>query len=101
MHDHLGGGLLPVEEAELDLARDAIPGRLGATTLTAQSNPHAAEAPMKEVTCMCGWQIRGTADEVVAAIQEHGEQTHGRRPSREEILAIAVDLGPAGDAAPS
>jgi predicted small metal-binding protein len=56
---------------------------------------------MKEVTCMCGWQTRGTADEVVAAIQEHGERTHGRRPSREEILAIAVDLGPAGDAAPS
>ena len=49
---------------------------------------------MKEVTCMCGWQTRGTADEVVAAIQEHGEHAHGRRPSREEILALAVDLTP-------
>jgi predicted small metal-binding protein len=54
---------------------------------------------LKEVTCMCGWQTRGTEGEVVAAIQEHGEQVHGRRPSREEILALAVDLaGPAGDA---
>jgi predicted small metal-binding protein len=47
---------------------------------------------LKEVTCMCGWQTRGTEDEVVEAIQRHGEETHGRRPSREEILALAVDL---------
>jgi predicted small metal-binding protein len=54
---------------------------------------------MKEVTCMCGWQTRGTADEVVAAIQQHGEEAHGNRPTREEILALAVDLGDAaGDA---
>lgn len=52
---------------------------------------------LKEVTCMCGWQTRGTEDEVVAAIQQHGEEVHGRRPSREEILALAVDLGPAAD----
>jgi predicted small metal-binding protein len=54
---------------------------------------------LKEVTCMCGWQTRGTEDEVVEAIQRHGEEVHGARPSREEILALAVDLaGPAGDA---
>ncbi|MEX2204301.1 MAG: DUF1059 domain-containing protein [Actinomycetota bacterium] len=54
---------------------------------------------LKEVTCMCGWQTRGTEDEVVAAIQDHGDEVHGRRPSREEILALAVDLaGPAEDA---
>ena len=53
---------------------------------------------LKEVTCMCGWQTRGTEDEVVIAIQDHGEAVHGRRPPREEILALAVDLGPAGDA---
>jgi hypothetical protein len=53
---------------------------------------------MKEVTCMCGWQARGTDDEVVTAIQDHGQAVHGRRPSREEILALAVDLGdPGGD----
>jgi predicted small metal-binding protein len=48
---------------------------------------------------MCGWQVRGTEDEVVAAIQDHGERVHGRRPSREEVIALAVDVGlPAGDA---
>lgn len=56
------------------------------------------EDAVKEVTCMCGWQARGTDDEVVLAIQDHGEQVHGRRPSREEILELAVDLGDAGDA---
>lgn len=40
--------------------------------------------------CMCGWQTRGTEDEVVMAIQDHGEEAHGRRPSRDEILALAV-----------
>lgn len=54
---------------------------------------------MKEVTCLCGWQTRGSDDEIVAAIQNHGESAHGRRPSREEILAQAVELGgPSGDA---
>ena len=54
---------------------------------------------LKEVTCMCGWQTRGTEDEVVEAIQAHGEAAHGNRPTREEILALAVDLaGPATDA---
>lgn len=54
---------------------------------------------LKEVTCMCGWQTRGTEDEVVQAIQQHGEEVHGQRPTREEILALAVDLaGPAEDA---
>jgi predicted small metal-binding protein len=48
---------------------------------------------------MCGWQTRGTEDEVVEAIQQHGEEVHGARPSREEILALAVDLaGPGEDA---
>jgi predicted small metal-binding protein len=56
---------------------------------------------MKEVTCMCGWQARGIEDEAVAAIQDHGEQVHGRRPSREEILSLAIDLGDtAGGAGP-
>jgi predicted small metal-binding protein len=54
---------------------------------------------MKEVTCLCGWQTRGSDDEIVAAIQEHGESVHGRRPTREEVLAQAVDLGgPSEDA---
>lgn len=47
---------------------------------------------MKEVTCMCGWQCRGTDDEVVAQVQAHGREAHGTESTREEILAIAVEV---------
>ena len=57
----------------------------------------AVKIELKEVTCMCGWQTRGTDDEIVAAIQEHGEIEHGRRPSREEILELAVVVGTPAD----
>ena len=47
---------------------------------------------MKEATCQCGWQTRGTEDEVVAAVQEHGRTAHGIETTREEVLAIAKDV---------
>jgi predicted small metal-binding protein len=47
---------------------------------------------MKEVTCLCGWQCRGTEDEVVEQVQVHGREEHGIESTREEILAIAVDV---------
>ncbi len=54
---------------------------------------------MKEVTCLCGWQCRGTEDEVVEQVIHHGLEVHGIESTREEILAIAVDVAaPAGSA---
>ena len=50
------------------------------------------EMSVKEVTCMCGWQCRGTDDEVVAQVQAHGREAHGTESTREEILAIAVEV---------
>lgn len=47
---------------------------------------------MKEVTCLCGWQCRGTEDEVVEQVMAHGREAHGIESTREEILAIAVDV---------
>lgn len=47
---------------------------------------------MKEVTCLCGWQVRGTEDEVVEQVIRHGREAHGLESTREEILAIAVDV---------
>jgi predicted small metal-binding protein len=47
---------------------------------------------MKEVTCLCGWQCRGTDDEVVEQVQAHGVEAHGVAATREEILAIAVAI---------
>jgi predicted small metal-binding protein len=55
---------------------------------------------MIEVTCMCGFQARGTEDEVIDAIQAHGSSEHGAMSSREQILAMATpvpsDVGDAG-----
>ena len=41
---------------------------------------------------MCGWQCRGTEDEVVAQVLAHGREAHGTESTREEILAIAVEV---------
>lgn len=42
------------------------------------------------VRCACGWETRGTEDEVVAATAAHGELRHNMRATREQILAMAV-----------
>jgi predicted small metal-binding protein len=47
---------------------------------------------MKEVTCLCGWQCRGTEDEIVEQVIVHGRDVHGVESTRDEILAIAVDV---------
>ena len=47
---------------------------------------------MREVTCLCGWQCRGTEDEVVEQVIAHGREVHGVESTRDEILAIAVDV---------
>lgn len=52
---------------------------------------------MKEVTCLCGWQCRGTDDEIVVQVQEHGRTVHGIESTRDEILAIAVAVPAPGD----
>jgi predicted small metal-binding protein len=62
-----------------------------------QPVPRVAEAcetsqMLKEVTCMCGWQCRGTEEEVITQVQAHGLEVHGVAATREEILALAVDV---------
>jgi predicted small metal-binding protein len=47
---------------------------------------------MKEVTCLCGWQVRGTEDDIVAQVQAHGREVHGIESTREEVLALAVKV---------
>jgi len=47
---------------------------------------------MKEVTCVCGWRIRGTEDEIVDQVIAHGRDAHGVESTRAEVLALAVDV---------
>jgi predicted small metal-binding protein len=42
---------------------------------------------MKQLRCACGWEVVGTEDEVVAATQEHAEQLHNMKATRDEVLA--------------
>jgi len=57
---------------------------------------------MKEVTCVCGWRIRGTEDEIVDQVIAHGRDAHGVDSTRAEVLALAVDVsGPPTDTQPS
>jgi predicted small metal-binding protein len=43
----------------------------------------------KEIVCDCGWCIRGSEVELIAAAQEHGRTAHDMVPTREQVLATA------------
>ncbi len=40
--------------------------------------------------CACGWEVIGTADEIVAATMDHAQRVHNMTATREHILAKAV-----------
>jgi predicted small metal-binding protein len=43
---------------------------------------------LMEVTCRCGWTVRGTEDDVIAQVQAHGRETHGIETTADEVRAI-------------
>jgi hypothetical protein len=51
---------------------------------------------MMEVTCRCGWTVRGSKTEVISGIQAHARTEHSRELSPAEVRAIwrTVDDGP-------
>ena len=42
------------------------------------------------VRCACGWETRGTEDEIVEATREHGRRVHNMLPSRAEVVTMVV-----------
>lgn len=42
-----------------------------------------------EITCDCGWTLRGTEDEVVDATIAHGQSVHQIELSREQARSAA------------
>jgi predicted small metal-binding protein len=44
--------------------------------------------------CACGWEFRGTRDDVVDATIDHGARIHNMAATRDEVLA-ALDDGDA------
>jgi predicted small metal-binding protein len=49
----------------------------------------ATEQSALVVRCECGFEVRGTADEIVPAIQNHARDSHNMHPTREQVLARA------------
>ena len=41
------------------------------------------------VSCECGFEVRGTADEIVPALQKHAGESHNMKVTREQVLAKA------------
>jgi predicted small metal-binding protein len=41
------------------------------------------------VTCDCGFEARGAEDELVRAVQKHGQEAHNMQVTREQALAMA------------
>jgi predicted small metal-binding protein len=48
------------------------------------------------VGCACGWEVVGTADVVVPAVLDHGEQVHNMKGTREDVLANAERIDASG-----
>lgn len=40
----------------------------------------------RRLVCACGWEIRGTEAEVIAATQEHARRLHNMTATREDVL---------------
>ena len=53
------------------------------------------------VRCACGWETRGSADEVVAATTEHGRRLHNMEATRDQVLSMAIGPEDPPDEAPT
>lgn len=42
---------------------------------------------LKQVACECGWSARGTEEELIPLVQQHGKEVHGLEVTREQVLA--------------
>ena len=41
------------------------------------------------VRCECGFETRGTAEQIVPALQQHAGESHNMNVTREQVLARA------------
>jgi predicted small metal-binding protein len=47
---------------------------------------------LKEVTCRCGWRVRGTDEEVISQVIEHGRTTHAQELTPDDVRAVWYDV---------
>lgn len=54
------------------------------------SSPEPAPpSPVLVVRCECGFEARGTEEELVPVVQRHGREAHNMEATREQVLAMA------------
>jgi len=41
------------------------------------------------VKCECGFEARGTEEELIPIVQRHGEEAHNMKVTREQVLAMS------------
>ncbi|MGA7911771.1 MAG: DUF1059 domain-containing protein [Candidatus Dormiibacterota bacterium] len=51
--------------------------------------PGGSQGSILVVRCECGYEVRGSADDVVAGIQSHARDNHNMQTTREQVLARA------------
>jgi predicted small metal-binding protein len=56
------------------------------------------EAPAFTNRCACGWEVRGSEDEVVDATIDHGRRIHNMEATREQVLAALHEASTTTDA---
>lgn len=52
---------------------------------------------IRRLRCACGWEASGNFEELVLAAQDHGRRIHNMTPTREEVEAMLLPIGPAAD----
>jgi predicted small metal-binding protein len=52
------------------------------------TSPASGEVQLA-VRCECGFEVRGSADEIVPALQKHAGESHNMKVTREQVLARA------------
>lgn len=48
-----------------------------------------AKANELVVKCDCGFEARGAEEELIPAVQKHGQEVHNMQVTREQVLAMA------------
>lgn len=51
-----------------------------------------ASSAQWQVTCQCGWRVRGTRDVVVQAVQEHGRVAHDMELTEAQVMEQATSV---------
>ena len=50
------------------------------------------ESAQWQITCVCGWRVRGSKREVVAAVQAHGRSAHNQELTEQQVMQQATEV---------